>query len=876
MNSRILLLVFCLFLIASSLNAEEPSLRLVPTGVITGPTDVVVEAVMPTEGSLVLGAAVIVFQYDPGKVVISDPRVSAGWDAPTTNANTTAGLYHAVTCNADGQSATGTLLTLTISPTGTSADLSDCDTFQLLGGDPVTDMGTNISASDANGFYSYYPPGSCGGSDASTGGAIDDESQETSDLNEIETDSVVVPDPPPGTFTGIIGETIVGELDGSFATQTFAGAGCQADIVSAINALRIAGGLSRGRPKDIAAFDRNDDGLITIADVALILKAECSGPVRWWFRSFVNAMCSNQPAIANIDRDLNGRFEVIFTSDYLNPLLYEEDPDREGNPQQVWVVSDASGTGDYGDLAGWPRRLRDAPRGLAAANFAGNTLSQTDPWEVFGVNFQDNYDIDPDPNVVSIELFSHLYVWTALGGNVDIDGGGQDFANGNAPDLETGKGVGHSVNAPAVYDFNNDGFAEAFFHYQGQRVPLGSGFIGGGLKALAPYMVNPNALDKMALFQTGNDPGENWYVAPTDALFNNPPVFPNLDTTDDTPSVTRNVTIASESGYIYAWDVNGNPASGWESVTRPDMLPFDTSNPTPYTDYFEYVNAVYPYETIIEPSPMPMPIAAGNVDGQAGDEVIGASGDVRHFWGFSTGGGVMYPLGTQDGAIYCWKPDGRLKWRYPAYVPGLAIQGFLPAFTSGVSLGRLNGPTGTVAVVVGNADGEVFAINGATGALMWKFQTHAPMHIAYRQIRTEPLIFDLNGDGYQDVVVGTSDGRIYALKGNTSNPAGEVLWESFTFAVTGMSEWTDDITNIIIYEKHNEEVLGMAVGPLYGNDPTRAVLVVCSSALQLDKASPIRGHALFLDLGTGSWNADAADWPQWQRTCQRTGTIGLP
>ncbi|HOC32306.1 MAG TPA: hypothetical protein PKK84_08705, partial [Armatimonadota bacterium] len=93
-------------------------MRLIPTGIITGPTDVVVEAVMPTEGSLELGAAVIVFQFDPSKVVISNPRASAGWDAPTTNNNTTAGLYHAVTCNATGLSATGPLLTLTVSPTG--------------------------------------------------------------------------------------------------------------------------------------------------------------------------------------------------------------------------------------------------------------------------------------------------------------------------------------------------------------------------------------------------------------------------------------------------------------------------------------------------------------------------------------------------------------------------------------------------------------------------------------------------------------------------------------------------------------------------------------------------------------------------------------
>ncbi|HOC32032.1 MAG TPA: PQQ-binding-like beta-propeller repeat protein, partial [Armatimonadota bacterium] len=141
----------------------------------------------------------------------------------------------------------------------------------------------------------------------------------------------------------------------------------------------------------------------------------------------------------------------------------------------------------------------------------------------------------------------------------------------------------------------------------------------------------------------------------------------------------------------------------------------------------------------------------------------------------------------------------------------------------------------------------------------WRFQTHSPVHIGYRQIRTQPLIADVNGDLQQDVVVGTSDGYVYALNGAT----GQELWHVRTFAGTMDTVWPDEQGRNVT-ESHYEEVRGLAVGNLFGRDRTRATIVVCSATLQTEDAKP-RGHVLVLDCGSGTWNPELADWPQWGR-----------
>lgn len=671
---------------------------------------------------------------------------------------------------------------------------------------------------------------------------------------------------------------------------------CAPDIVAAAQALRIIGGINQARPEDIAFLERTGDGKLTIQDAVSLLRDPCIGPGRDWSIGFTAAQSSNGPAIVDVDRAANGFQEVVFTSDYQNPALYNADPYRAGNPQQIFVVSDTTGSGDYGFLTGWPRPLRDAPNGVSVANVTGNLGSSADPLEVFGINFQDVYGTNSDPN---LNIYSHLYGWTALGGKLDVNGDGvQDFANEQSPDNPNGIGTGHSAAPAAIHDLNNDGTPEIFFTFQGQLSQTFGGYVGGGLKIYEPFIMNASAAEPTLLAATDTDPSQGWYVRPLDAFFNTSPVFPNLDTSDDTPSVTRHVAAASLSGYIYAWDAFGNAAPGWEPVNRLSQYTYDTTDPTPFTDFSEYVpGGSSGGAATRDPAPLYTPIAAGDVNVQTGDEVVAASGNMSAYWGFpyalNPNGSVKlsWPYHTQDGAVYCWNTDGTLRWRYPAYVPSQRIQSFLPAFTSGVSIGRLNGSGGPASVVVGDVEGAVYALNVSTGALQWKFQTHQAVHIAFRPVRTQPLIFDVNGDGYQDVVVGNSDGYVYALKGNTSNPNGEEMWHARTFPTYPANTpfphdtetaWPDGFGHLY-QERHYEEARGLAVGNLYGNDPTRAAIVVTSGVNQIGVPQyPVKhpptlgGHMLILDLGPGTWNPAAADWPQLGRTAQRTGTLGLP
>jgi len=63
-------------------------------------------------------------------------------------------------------------------------------------------------------------------------------------------------------------------------------------------------------------------------------------------------------------------------------------------------------------------------------------------------------------------------------------------------------------------------------------------------------------------------------------------------------------------------------------------------------------------------------------------------------------------------------------------------------------------------VVIGSLDGWIYALNGSTGALKWKYDTKKPVY-------SSAALYNLDGDPYLEVVVGSNDTYIYCLDGKT-------------------------------------------------------------------------------------------------------------
>lgn len=106
-------------------------------------------------------------------------------------------------------------------------------------------------------------------------------------------------------------------------------------------------------------------------------------------------------------------------------------------------------------------------------------------------------------------------------------------------------------------------------------------------------------------------------------------------------------------------------------------------------------------------------------------------------------------------------------------------------------------------VVIGTGGGNetVYALNGKTGRLLWKFGTDHPDSFALGDFTGVDASTDFNGDGIPDVIaassatqVGGVDGRrtVYLFNGQN----GQIIWQKFvggfTHAVTAIQDINDD------------------------------------------------------------------------------------
>ncbi len=102
-------------------------------------------------------------------------------------------------------------------------------------------------------------------------------------------------------------------------------------------------------------------------------------------------------------------------------------------------------------------------------------------------------------------------------------------------------------------------------------------------------------------------------------------------------------------------------------------------------------------------------------------------------------------------------------------------------------------------VIVGTTGGDrsVIAISGKTGTVLWKFQTSTYGGVGGWVYQVD-VSYDYNGDGFPDVLAAVSDGdgsgpaRIFAVNGKNS----DVIWDCYTggpnFSVIGVRDFNGD------------------------------------------------------------------------------------
>jgi outer membrane protein assembly factor BamB len=268
---------------------------------------------------------------------------------------------------------------------------------------------------------------------------------------------------------------------------------------------------------------------------------------------------------------------------------------------------------------------------------------------------------------------------------------------------------------------------------------------------------------------------------------------------------TPSVVAGTYDGKVYAWGGRGAAAPGW----------FPSPGAATNTRNGALLRGT---------------IAAADLDGDGMDEII---------------------AGGYDGALYRWSAKGALRFR--SQLPGSAP----PGLTSGVAVGRLRrGMKPEWDIVAGDAQGNV-NVWAPDGKMRWRASTTPGS-----SIEAEPAIGDVNADGTQDVVVGGSDGYVYAFDGET----GGRLWQTPTF-------WAPTLDGMRL-----ESVFGTpALCDLRGNGHLNIVVATAQRYIADVPTHTWKGfgHVLVLDCGPRTFDKRRLDWPQYRQNKRRTGRVGM-
>lgn len=129
---------------------------------------------------------------------------------------------------------------------------------------------------------------------------------------------------------------------------------------------------------------------------------------------------------------------------------------------------------------------------------------------------------------------------------------------------------------------------------------------------------------------------------------------------------------------------------------------------------------------------------------------------------------------------------------------------------SSPAVADINGD-GSNDVVIGSGDSYIYALHGSNGTLMWKYDTEAAVHAS-------AAIADIDGDGGLEVVIGSTDGTLYALNGSTG------VWE-WQFDV-GKSIYSSAAVGDIDGDGSMEVIFGANDGNVYALYPSNGTFTL--------------------------------------------------
>ncbi len=238
--------------------------------------------------------------------------------------------------------------------------------------------------------------------------------------------------------------------------------------------------------------------------------------------------------------------------------------------------------------------------------------------------------------------------------------------------------------------------------------------------------------------------------------------------------------------------------------------------------------------------------------------------------------------GGFDGFLYAWKPDG-------SNVPGFPVN-LGVSVTSSVAVGRLDGPGQPYSIVVPTADNKVRVVL-ASGALRPGFPVNIPTSGTNRT--PSPAIADMNNDGFPDIVIASTDGRIavYNRTGALLAPWTTSRFSALTATATEASPVVADINgdgldDVVIGDENGSlAALSGASGAMLPGFPIQLEAEASGTPALCDCDNDGKSEIAVVDYGgtLHVWDYDfpfspngPAPWPQFHHDAERTGTSDTP